>query len=384
MILEFSVENYLTFEKKVTINFCQNNKLTKHALLLGANASGKSSIKKALFECVSLISKKTIEKNEHTRHMFSDKTHTISKYEILLCSEEGTYFWYFLECDYIHGIITKEILLYSISQVKDSFKPIFSRDEKGDIIFDEDASNGKWNLDSAVKANIAPNTNKTILNVLLDSHLKDRPYLQQLKSIIVNIKLATIGKLEFSEYDIDLYQKFAQMADTSFTGFAPGFFEKIHRLIIHKENVQIPLGNEATGTLRMLELAPFIADTIKKGGFLCIDEFEYALHPMLVQSIVEIFANKDFNTKKAQILLIGHSGTLMRDEKLNNYDIWICQKDLEHRTQIYNLGDYYNDYETKQANVETRFNNYLDGKLFGSPAPKYTLDTIKILLQKGE
>lgn len=387
MVIEFSIKNFLSYNTKATINFCPNDNISKHILILGANASGKSNLKHALTYCINFMLGETVSKTDNIHFKYDNSClDKVSKFELILQSNEGNLFKYQLEVIFSQSDIKYESLQFR--STKDTeYQFVFERTSNDPFTIGDSVKEGEWKFKHIEDSNIAKDSNETVMSFLLSNYANNRQYMGELKQILSNFNRATLGNIQFDQLidqNSDIYNKFVQIADPS--------FEKIEEInfstkksITHKDNVQIQLRNESNGTIRMMELAPYIIKTLKYGGFLCIDEFEFALHPILVRSIVTMFNDIEFNTKNAQLLLIGHSGTLMRDPELDNYDIWICQRDFDYNTQIQNLGEYYREFENNtQASAEKRLDDYLSGRLFSSPTPQYILDTIKNMIHKED
>lgn len=132
-----------------------------------------------------------------------------------------------------------------------------------------------------------------------------------------------------------------------------------------EEDSWLDLDQESEGTKNLVRMIIPIVQAIECGGLVLIDELESSLHPLLGQSIVELFHRRQSNPKGAQILFTTHDTRLlgrMRDRPLLRRDqIWLSEKDRMGASTIYPLTDYHS---LESENVER---GYLQGRYGGIP-----------------
>jgi AAA15 family ATPase/GTPase len=127
----------------------------------------------------------------------------------------------------------------------------------------------------------------------------------------------------------------------------------------------LPLASESSGTLALLELAPRVIDTLRRGGLLCIDELEASLHPALALTVVRMFNEPTHNARNAQLIFTTHGtnllGSIVGEPALRRDQIWFTEKDEGGGTHLYPLTDFH---PRKEENLER---GYLQGRYGAVP-----------------
>lgn len=118
---------------------------------------------------------------------------------------------------------------------------------------------------------------------------------------------------------------------------------------------------ESHGTRSFLTIYPMLAKVLSEGGVAIIDELDAQLHPVLLTHIVEWFHGRgNRNPHDAQLWFTSHNASVLND--LTKEEILICEKDGEGKTEIYSL--------TEVAGVkrsENFYAKYLGGVYGGVP-----------------
>jgi len=96
---------------------------------------------------------------------------------------------------------------------------------------------------------------------------------------------------------------------------------------------------ESDGTKAMFGLAGPWLNAIKHGMLVIVDELDRSLHPKLVQFLVELIHNPEYNRNNAQLIFTTHDVTTM-DELFRRDQMWFVEKNREHATTITPLSDY--------------------------------------------
>lgn len=125
------------------------------------------------------------------------------------------------------------------------------------------------------------------------------------------------------------------------------------------------IGEESSGTVALIQLAPHIIDTLRGGGLLCIDEIESSLHPTLALNIVRLFNDPVHNTRNAQLIFATHDtnllGSVIGEPVLHRDRVWFTEKDEGGWTHLYPLTDFH---PRKEENLER---GYLQGRYGAIP-----------------
>lgn len=124
--------------------------------------------------------------------------------------------------------------------------------------------------------------------------------------------------------------------------------------------VEMPWLLESHGTRAFIKMFPFLLQALDSGGVVAIDEMDAAIHPVILPELVRWFYdNVGRNKYNAQLWLTCHSASLLDD--LQKEEIVICEKDRQGRTRIYSLMD------VKVRRDENHYRKYLSGAYGGIP-----------------
>lgn len=124
--------------------------------------------------------------------------------------------------------------------------------------------------------------------------------------------------------------------------------------------VEMPWDFESHGTRAFIKMFPFIVTTLDNGGLVVIDEMDAAIHPVVLPELVRWFYDKvNRNKHDAQLWLSCHSASLLDD--LRKEEIVICEKDRQGRTRFFSLMD------VKVRRDDNHYRKYLSGAYGGVP-----------------
>jgi uncharacterized protein len=105
--------------------------------------------------------------------------------------------------------------------------------------------------------------------------------------------------------------------------------------------VAFELEQESQGTQRFFNLIGPIIDVLQNGKTLIVDELDSSLHPLLVRRIIEMFHNPELNTQGAQLLFTTHDTSLLDVSNLLRRDqIWLTEKSTNHATVLAPLTEF--------------------------------------------
>lgn len=95
------------------------------------------------------------------------------------------------------------------------------------------------------------------------------------------------------------------------------------------------------GTLRLLNMFPFIIRVVKNGGILVMDEFDTAIHPMALVNIVNIFHNDELNPNHAQFVFNTHNPIFLNKNLFRRDEIRFVERNgKSHCSEQYSLSDF--------------------------------------------
>ena len=127
---------------------------------------------------------------------------------------------------------------------------------------------------------------------------------------------------------------------------------------------------ESDGTKQFYSIAGPILDALKTGSPIFIDELDQSLHPFLVRKIVQLFKDKQTNPNKAQLIFTTHDITVLDRTLLRPDEIYFTEKDPESfETALYSLAEFKG--MGKNDRGSKIFNSYLSGKFGAVPYVKW-------------
>jgi AAA15 family ATPase/GTPase len=134
----------------------------------------------------------------------------------------------------------------------------------------------------------------------------------------------------------------------------------VHR--IGKENYLLPISKESSGTTRYFGLGGPLYELIHGSKFLCIDELETSLHPDLMKYVLQTFL---VNSKESQLLITTHNLFLMEESDFIRRDaLWFTEKDDEGRLNLFSAADFDTTTLRRDASL---INAYKSGRLGAKP-----------------
>ena len=125
-------------------------------------------------------------------------------------------------------------------------------------------------------------------------------------------------------------------------------------------HVEMPWALESHGTHSFIKMFPMLTIALQQGGICVIDEFDSSIHPLVLPEMIGWFYDKaNRNPFDAQLWFSCHSVSLLDD--LTKEEIIICEKDRKGRTTAHSLMD------VKIRRDENLYRKYLSGAYGGVP-----------------
>lgn len=401
MIIRFSVSNFLSFKEPSTLSLVAtalrdpdvniddvsfqldgtNLQLLKSAVLLGANASGKSNFIKALHFFKEFV-------YNSFKGMQSSESIGIEPYRlnVTTAKEPSMMELVFSINDYIYRYgfeVTQERIckewLYR-KACKTRAKEIELYDREGDnyeIHYKyqqaRELTDKKMIRDNALLLSTLAQFNEpiavTIVHWLKDtsclieenasSTLKES--LQYLDNPVIRRRIVAFS--QFADLGIDNIEKLNdRLVSTHALYNDKG--EKAGQAISPFEE------SESQGTLKYFTLAYPILNALDSGSRLIIDELGAKLHPLLLEHIVLLFNSQETNPHNAQLIFTTHDTNLLSAHIFRRDQVWFTQKDRYGASQLFSLAEY------KVRSNASFERDYLQGKYGATPImgnPAYAL-----------
>jgi uncharacterized protein len=125
--------------------------------------------------------------------------------------------------------------------------------------------------------------------------------------------------------------------------------------------VPIELSDESAGTQRLFALGGPWLDILQHGYTAFIDELDASLHPVLLQQLLALLFSEGGNPNGAQVVFTTHNPYLLGSSVLRRDQVWFTEKDSTGASHLYPLTEY------KPRPKESVINGYLSGRYGAVP-----------------
>lgn len=417
MVLEIRLSNFFSIKDEVVLDLqaanlqtkqakalesntfvCSGERMLKSVAIYGANASGKSSIVKAIRACVKMI----FESHNYNENTVFDFT----PFKFGGSDEPSRFFIRFMvggtEYEYTFSMTKGEILTEELYHYPHSRRStVFVRDErkgpdKKDI----------YEFRNAIRRpfDVAANTSRKTLFISRASQM-DRELAKVIFSYFnEHFILNYFGYNSFSierllNENKDLFLKVLKIADSDIIdiqsrrklkSLTTAVFDPQNnnqlvswndiqqpQLVIttfHQNNPAVPFDfftEESDGTRVLFNMMLTILNVIQENKVLLIDEIETSLHVKLVEYIINMF----HHSESAQLIYTTHSTYLLDASKLRKDQIYFVNKRKDASSDLYSLFDFKDFRENMDLEKA-----YLQGRFDAIP---YVDDSISNLKRLG-
>lgn len=413
VLIEFSVKNFKSISEKVTFSAVASSSSAKNskisfetgsavapnllntAVILGPNASGKSSIIEAFDFFLDFLGNSSVaplEKNlNFEQNVIADGYADIdSEFELIFSDGDSIYqYGYSLN----KTMVTKE-WLYTRSHKSRSRERVLierRRDPKAAKINEEILGQKEvWKKSTKKNAllfSTAVQLNSKFLTKL-GNWIGNNIYVQTSGAFGPSFTCNYITSEK--TYRRNEFNKFINRLDLHMEGFSVRELEMVlpdstkrmfteealqeffsdtmkHWKIAgrHKradgEIVELDFEKESDGTKRLFFVAGPILDVLEGGYTLIVDELNSSLHPCALKGIIEMFHDKEINKKNAQLVFTTHEVSIIDDDTFHKDQIWFVQRPDGLLTELTPLSDY------EIRDLRTFKKSYLNGKFGAIP-----------------
>lgn len=368
MIQELKIKNFKSFRDEVELSFEPSGydpynsiitmpdgvQLLRFAVVMGANASGKSNLLEAIeflryfWNNIPATNDDGIDVQPFL--MRKDALAYDTEFEIKLYIG-GICYWYQLKIN-PEKVCSESLHVYLDNQPMQ----VFCREDEDGISrlhFNPDIVR----LSQAETDVMAMNClrNMSVLAVLKKVNVAVS-YLDNMRRWIDNCMLplysgtgASLSQsakklIEDSEEFRKYLMQFAKEADFNISDI---WVQKMVALFGHtvenedgSEAYIMPEVCQSIGTKRMVELESLIYTQLKRQAFLCIDEIEASMHPNLMEYILVKFINTPDN--RSQLLVSTHYDPILKDidDIFGKDSVWFTEKGKDGSTSLFSLADF--------------------------------------------
>jgi hypothetical protein len=392
MLVQFAVENYMSIRDKVYLSLEPSkdkmhpenlimkgdNKAINTAAIYGANASGKSSLFKAITISLLMI------RNSNNVQV-TDKLPVVPfKFDFESRNKPTSFEFTFIAKDekkYIYGFsATSEKIVEEYLYCYNSAKPtlIFDITENEDPKF---VRGYKAKLEAAYQMNTS---NKLFLSTATtwNAECTKVPFEWLAEAIDTFTEIMDLSGMAFEKYRTDETKEYTeftkrllQQADINISSievdakevtqgsilpfeivvqgkvFRPNegkqYDMKIttgHTVINtkgEKEEYQLTLQEESLGTQQLFFYGPILKDAFEKGKTIVLDEIDKSMHPSIVKFIINLFRDPEINKNGAQLIATTHETGLLSLDMFRRDQIYFTEKDAKTGvTDLYSLDEF--------------------------------------------
>lgn len=392
MLVQFTVENFLSIRDKVYLSLEPSkdsehpeNLITKgdykavnSVAIYGANASGKSSLFKAITVALIMI------RNSNNVQVTDKLPMTPFKFDFESRNKPTSFEFTFIAKDgrkYIYGfsattekVVEEYLYCYNTSKptllfdLNENEKPKFNRAYK-------------VKLEAAYQMNTA---NKLFLATATTWNVEctKSPFEWLAESIDTFTDVMELGGVAFEKYRTDENRKYIEFtknllkqADINISsievdakevmgGPALPFQIVVQGKIIppnegkhydveittgytvvdengEKTEISLTLQEESIGTQLLFFYGSLLKDAFEKGKTIVLDEIDKSMHPSLVKFIMNLFRDPDVNKNGAQLIVTTHETGILSLEMFRRDQIYFTEKDSKSGvTDLYSLDEF--------------------------------------------
>lgn len=394
MIEEISFKNILSFKGETILSFeatgdksieadhvvamPNGTRLLKLAVVVGANASGKSNIIYALEALHGFWTANPPTMDSPTGvepfllDRFSPKEPSEFSLKVWI---DGVRYWYQVK------LTAKTVLLEKLSYYK-TVQPImvFERSlDEGQSIIKINPSVQKIDAEAQkmLSLNCLPNMSvfaaRGRINMKFEHVDKIRRWINFsfMPAVHPNTNMTNLARriLKDNEKFKSHMLNFLNIADFNITALNEDEEEGDQKKISFEHTVEngrgreiydLNLEHQSEGTRRLLGVEAAMYELIQRGGFLMIDEMDASLHPDVMEYILRQFL---LESSGPQLLITTHYDGLLRtiDDLIRKDNIWFTEKDRSGISHLYSLVEFKG--LNKIAHIDRAYRNGVFGAL---------------------
>lgn len=413
MLVEFSVENFLSFREPVRLSLVKGHgnelidsntiahnvpstpSLVRSAAIFGPNAAGKSNLIKAMQFMVRLVRRSASESQSGDTlpvvpfRLDERSAKNPSVFEMSFISENVRYQYGFAAT---RERVTEEWLLaYPKGRPQRWIDRRFDDENERYIWGNTDKLVGKKHLwQNATRSNALFLSTAVQLNsqqlqpvfqwfseklhvlgvdqlryglpieLFEQEETKDK-VMEFLRAADVGIDdfEVELDKVDLGNLSSDIPHSFKRQLEEDLKGKS---FAKVKIAHIDDRNKKVvfDLEDESDGTQKIFDLAVPWLDTLEHGYVLVVDELHDQLHPLISKFLINLFHVNDKGN--AQLIFTTHDTSVLESDTLRRDQIWFCEKNESQATELFPLTDF-----RPRKKVENLEKRYLSGRYGALP-----------------
>lgn len=372
-------ENY----SDIVLNDGSNTRLLHSAIILGANASGKTNVLWALYAINYLVeSSRLFDFNLKKRSplpynpfAFDDSVNNAPTEFTIELVVEGNLYRYYIKYDSYRILSERLALMYKGEEIL-YFDVILSKGNKKSINVGKPLEDRRSTIASM---DLLPN--QLLLSVLGNKPTGDiQKIYNELASMDVepmadaanlrNRNMDAAREIESESKgilarrlkrlvkiaDVGIEDLSVEKREASSIGFQTPYsspFEKesttYHPLSVHKGydskgNSKVFVVQmdhyESLGTRHLYSLGARVLKVLNTGGILVYDEMNMAIHPALLALLVRMFNHEKSNPHHAQLVFTTHDISVVGDNQMRVDQVWFAEKNVDGESELFSAQDF--------------------------------------------
>lgn len=379
MLVEIKIKNFTSFAEEQIFSMIPNKTIKNHkeillcnnknkpillptAIILGANASGKSNLLKSfefLNKCLTtgLIAKSgTLVDDFWDNGLGAPYFMYNSKYKDI--PTEITISYYRNGFVYEYALHTKGTIIQKESLIANEDKNknvknivIFNRELKKDsideyeYIFINTLEENSLYRESLIKQ--TPHYKTMFSTIIANSNNKDLLYFEDIKQYYKSlVTIYTIYNFDALLHKFETDELFATKVNRLINAIDVNISSvQIERPIpaikvikyINQEN-KLDESRVSDGTKKSFRVFLTIIQALEDGDFCIVDEYlEHELHPHIMEFIVKLFHDKEINKNNAQLIFASHVASLLNQNLFRLDQIYFVEKDEEQKSNVFSI-----------------------------------------------
>lgn len=409
MLVNFKFKNFLSFKDENNFTMKANSdktheenlidtvagKISKTRIIYGANASGKTSFIRAIGFIKAFVKK--------SNNMLDNDIIGVSPFKFISCANESPSEFELIfikdSIKYVYAfsctrekVITEKLDAFYTSKPTNIFERNNTSEYKFNIkdarVLGQIAEKNSYNkLFLATSATWNYEKTKPVVNFILDD--LQVSYSNQVRDYLIGKLVSNKKYLDYKDFCLkllnnadfsisDISYKTTKLKDISQDDDVNQFIKKIfsngneddynkimdidtYRFKFHhivedngaKAEYLLDMDEESLGTRELFAMTPLLYNVFKEGKILFVDEIDRSLHPLLVEYLVKLFLDAEFNVNNAQLVANTHDTNLLNLDIFRRDEIWFTERDYKSgATELYSLADFS---PRKNENVERAY-----------------------------
>lgn len=392
MLIEFTVGNYRSFKEKKTLSLeassitefndnlidIDSYKLLKSAVIYGANSSGKSNLLNALKAMRNIVTKSASTSSTSEIDVMPFLLNTVTEgqpsfFEVVFLIGKVRYRYGFeVDREKVHSE-----WLYERKKMKEV--ELFIRlDENIDLSkqFDEGIGVEQKTRKNALFLATVDQFNGDISKLIMTwfdaqvmlsglDHTENRSltmrYLRRdnLKGMMRNF---------IHDFNFGFHQLQINEDEESGDNNVRTYHKKFDENGLEAGTVEFLMNtHESSGTNKLFDMAGWIWVGLFLGRVVVIDELDAKLHPLITQTIVNLFNSKEKNPKNAQLIFATHDTNLLSCGQFRRDQIYFAEKDQFEATDIFSLVEYKDENDIGVRKDRKFEKDYIQGRYGAIP-----------------